>query len=578
MLLMKPAIAAAEIARFSPFDTQRQVDASFTHLAHVAPDAPQGGTLRTGSTVNFDSTNPMRFPGRSPNALRYTFDTLLVPSDSEPGAFYGLLAKEIEVSEDFTSARFVLNDKAYWHDGSAITARDVAFTFETVRAHGLPFDRSLLGDIVIETEGVDTIIFQYSGEGSWQWISELGQFPIQSSAYWQELDPSEATLTPPMGSGPYQMTRIAFNEQVIIQRVPDYWAANHPLNRGRWNFDEIVVDYFFDNTAMIEALKKGDLDVLREWNATSWRERYAGPALDAGRLVRTAVRRQDGGSLTTLVFNLRRSLLEDVRVREAIALALDTQWYEELHGSVFELPGSFYGDSRLAAKGAAAAAEQALLAPYMADLPNEILDHGGPDEIHTGLTERQRLQRANNLLDAAGFPFEGRYRIDPDTGEQLRLTYVTAHPTTARQLAPLQDMLERVGVTLELSVHDYVSGRRLILDHAYDLTWLKLSANDPPGTTEQRFWHSSQSGDQGYGLAGLSHPASDMLIEIMLGSRNEEEIVTAARAFDRFLRWGHYTIPLWHEVEDWYVHASGLGFPDPGRVRMDPAERWFWIR
>lgn len=565
-------VAPAEIARFSPFDDLDRVPADVTELQSANVDAPKGGALRLGSIGNFDSTNLMSFPGNSPAEMVFIFDSLLVQG-SQPATFYGKLAEEIEVASDFSQVRFVLDAEARWHDGTPITAHDVAFTFETLALHGLPIYRSLLDGMQISVLDDRTIVLRPEVAGGWQWIPQLGGFPIQSRAFWTARDPSQKTLDQPLGSGPYRIKDIQFNRLFSLERVDNYWAVTHPLSRGRWNFDQIRVDYFYDATAMREALKRGDLDWMREFDPAAWRDGYNSPSLRDGRIVKTAINRADGGALKTLVMNLRRPPLNDVRVREALGLAFDVYFYHELHGGLYDIPMSFYGSTRLAAKGEASSLERRLLDPFSEILPIEILD--APRQSPGVLSDRQRLLKANRLLDDAGFSIVQGKRIDPVTGEQLTLTFVT-HSSLAQRFDPYRKMLSQLGINLDILVGDYVTIRKQILGHEFDLTFLSWSPSDPPGGLERLYWHSSQANSSGYGLAGLENPAADALIATMRSSLDEDEVVAAARAFDRFLQWGHYTIPMWRETEYWIVHAAGLGFPSLRGALPSPASSWFW--
>lgn len=564
--------AKADVARFSPFDTIAMAPSGVTHLGNTNPDAPQGGTIRLGATVNFDSMNFLRFPGQPPKELSHTFDRLLVSGDA-PATYYGLLASEIDIAPDFSVARFVIDKDARWHDGTAVTSHDVAFTFETVGRYGIPFFRTVIAGLTIETPDERTIVLTNNKPSGWRWIDQLGRYPIQSRAWWKTRDPSEITLEIPLGSGPFRITEADFNRRLILDRAPNYWAADHPVNQGRWNFDRISVEYFFDSSVMIEALKRGDIDVLRDTRSASASSVFDGPAMQEGRLVRSDFRRNDAGDLHFLVMNLRKPPLEDIRVREALNLAFDESFYHDLWGGRFDYPRGFYGNSRLAASGLPNAAEKALLAPFADALPQGLLDMPPPA---LGENMRPRFRRAIQLISEAGYTLEQGKFVDPATAEPLTLLFVSDNPNTARQLEPFKNMLERVGITLEIQSQDFASSRRLILDHAFDLTPVMWRAGDPPGAIERLYWHSERAGRSGYGLAGLESPVADALIDLMHNSDDQTEIVAAARAFDRFLRFGYYTIPMWHDNHVRYVHDARLGYPDTGGVSAFAEVLWFW--
>lgn len=568
-LFLTLGTASSDVARFSPFDA---VTTASGDLSYTNPTAPKGGALRLGSTVNFDSTNLMRFPGRAPAEMKHIFDTLLVQVQDKTAVFYGLLAKEIEVAPDFSFARFHLDPAARWHDGQPVTSEDIAFTFESLRAHGLPRYRGALKGIEIEIEDARTIVFRSFEERSWRYIELIGTFPIQSKAFWSARDVADITLDVPLGSGPYRVSSLVFNKEMVMESVADYWARNHPINKGLWNFDEVRVSYFFDETALIEGLKSGLLDLRREFSAAAWQGRYDGVALDAGRITKTALPRADAGALHTLVINQRRAPFGDGRVRAALGLLFDTAWYLDLFGGAYEPPGSFYGNTSFAAQGPASDGEIALLAQFVDEIPQSVLDAAGPPMPPE---RRQRLRRASQLLTDAGFELRDGVRIDPQTNQPWQIDFVTAHRSSVERLEPYRKALEQAGIQLNLRAYDYVSGRRLILDHEYDLTLLTWQASLPPGVQESWYWHSDQAGDQGYGLAGLKDPAIDHLIDRMQATTDQEELLTVARAFDRLMRWGHHIVPMWHQADLWYVHASDLRFPEGGYVETDPIVHWW---
>ena len=561
--------AHSEVPRFSPFDDAR---AASGLLNYVNPSAPRGGTLRLGSTLNYDTTNLLRFPGRAPNELNYIFDTLLVRAEDELATYFGLLASEVQVAEDFSVARFRIDPRARWHNGDQVSAEDVAFTFRTLARYGLPIYRAILEPIEITVIDDLTIEFRSNDRGSWTHIDLIGTFPIQSKSFWSDRDVSDASFDVPLGSGPYRMV-IFTSDNLDLERFGSYWARDHPLTCGRWNFDRIRMVRFFDKTSLTEALKRGDLDLLFENDPKAWLSAYDGPALQSGALVQSAFERHGTGQLNSLVLNARRKPLDDIRVREAIALAFDAAWINDLQGNVYQLPDSIYGKPEFAAEGIAGPLERQLLAPFETQLPDDVLSRPGPDPSRS---VRERLRRASALLDAAGYSVQGKWRRGEESGEPLTLTYVTAHPSTLTVVEPFRTWLERLGIQLDIQVSDLVTGRRLILNHKYDLTWLTWSPGLPPGRLEQLYWHSMQSGDHGYGLAGANDPAMDAMIETMQNSLDIDEIAAASRAFDRIVRWGHYLIPVSWNNEIWFVHDEDLAYPKSARANPSPVEQWWW--
>ncbi|MEM9058921.1 MAG: extracellular solute-binding protein [Pseudomonadota bacterium] len=536
--------------------------AGFSHFSYVEPDAPKGGTFRQGTTVTFNTTNRLRFPGKAPNELTYVYDTLMVRALDEPASFYGLLAESVDVASDFTTAKFVLRPEARWHDGSRVTSEDIVFTFETLRDHGLPLYRSTLETVSLTALSDCIVVIETSTPGDWRPLELVSTFPIHPKHHWasEPLDRLSAKI--PLGSGPYRVVSLDANNAVVLDAVPDYWARDLPVNRGLWNFDRIETLYFRDQTAMIEAVNAGVLDAHREIDASAWHGLYSGPAFDRGDLVRSTFPDPRGGRLTALTFNLRNPPLDDRRVREALTLAFDGAWTREtlFHG-LYGPPGNLYGPTDLAASGAAGAGERALLQPFLDDLPGGILEAPGPTEIDS-LTRRDRLRRADRLLRDAGLVVVDGQRVDPSSGDQLSLRFVGTRRSVDRVLAPYAASLGRLGIELEMVIYDYIVGRDVILSHDFDLTITTFHSGFPPGRDERIYWHSERAREPGYALAGAEDPALDATIEAMNESTDEASILDASRAFERIMQWQTYLLPLWRNEQNWFVHKKETRFPE----------------
>lgn len=557
VLPFSPAFADHGFALFSPL---KHPD-GFAHFDYVNPAAPKGGTLREGSMLTFSSLNVMRFPGNPPNELFHTFDSLMIRAQDEPASFYGLIAEDVELEEDFASVRFRLRPEARWHDGTQITSADIAFTFQTLREHGLPSQRSVLRSVEIRVVDTGTIEFRPATAGDWRYLGLIATFPIQSSRFWAKHDPGETTLEIPLGSGPYRIVSLDLNHRVTLARERDYWGRDLAVNRGRWNFDRLEILYFRDRTAMIEALKAGRLDINREFDAGLWARGYDGASLDSGTLVRTTFSERSAGSLTALVFNTRRPQLDDVRVRAALACAFDADWVRRtLFADIFEAPGSLYGNTEMAARGRAGDGERAILAPYLNHLPVELLASPAPPDC-AGLSRRNRLRRADALLREAGWNVVDGERVKGGLGAPLQLEFVGGYSGIERALPSYANALEDLGISLNARFHDYVTARNEILGHNFDITQTAFSPGFPPGGAENTSWHSANAQVDGYALAGAEDPALDAAIEAIAAAEDFPSILSATRSFDRILRWRHYLIPIWRRDQVWIAHHADLRFP-----------------
>jgi len=549
---------------FSPVHALKY-PAGFAHFGYVRPDAPKGGRLRLGATGTFDSLNPLLYPGRVPGHVRdLVFDTLLERSADEPAGYYGRLAETVEVSGDGRTVRFTLREAARWHDGEPVTAEDVTFTFEILREQGAPFYRQALRHYTVEEYGPRQIVFRARAGAIRDMVRILGSLPVQPAHFWESRDLKDHGLTPPLGSGPYRVEKVNAGAAVTLARAPDYWGAALPVNRGRFNFDRIETVYYRDDSVALEAFRAGDFDLRLEGSAAQWAGGYDGPALREGRIRRDVIETATGGELTTLVFNLRRAPFDDVRVRKAISLAYDFGWTNAnlMHG-LMQPVESLFGDTPFAARGAATSGERALLDPFAAALPAGLFDAPSPG-LRSGIeSRRDALAKADRLLRDAGFPVRDGARVSAQTGEPLTVDLLNHDPSVTRILGPFARNLERMGITLRYGLVDPATSTRRTLDHDFDMVVLRWSPRAVPGNAESLLWSSALADRKGsYALAGAKDAALDATLEAMVSARKMDKLVTAARAFDRVMRWRHYALGLWRKDEIWLAYWNRFGRPD----------------
>ena len=565
--------ASADVARFSPYDNVRTF--SDAEIVDGAISARPGGVLREGLLGSFDSLNILSFPGVFPQRLPLIHDSLFVASQREPNALYGLLAKSIHVAPDFSTARIELDDRARWHDGTPITAWDVEFTFETVLTNSSPVFRRSLGGLSIEVHDSQSFTLRSTQKGDWLWLRAAATFPIHSRVHWSQREPDRATLDPPLGSGPYRIEELDAGRQLQLEKVENYWAADHPINRNRWNFDAVISEYFTDPVARSQALAIGELDIIRETDAGRWQNGYSGPAVSRGDVVRSEIMDPSSIAVPALFFNVRRPLFQDARVRKAIALSIDIDFLLELTGNVYVPAASYFGSASWAADGPPSPAEAALIEPLDGQLSRSFFTSSAPTVVGVDQPARKRLREASRLLEAAGFSVRNGVLIDPATGEQVIIELVVADRAIARRLAPLVEWLAQLGITLNIVTPDATVISQIRATHQFDMIFISLSHTELPGFLENFFWHSRFK-DTGFSVAGLESDVVDALIDKMQSSRAVAEIEAAARAFDRFLRWEALVIPLWQQNEAWFVHRKGLAVPKDLTWGISPAVTWYW--
>ena len=563
VLASTSAIAVEPRHGYSPVHELRY-SAGFQHFDYANPRAPKGGLLRLGATGTFDSLNPLLYPGRVPTLVReLVFDTLLVRSADEPAAYYGLLAETVAVSEDRKRVTFTLRPEARWRDGEPVTAEDVGFTFKTLLDQGAPFYQQALRHYSVSVTGPREISFTAKGAPKRDMVRIIGTLPIQPRHFWETRDMSGLGLKPPLGSGPYRVGKVDPGSSVVLTRDPDYWAADLPVNRGRFNFDRISIAYYRDDNIALEAFRANDFDLRVEKTAAQWARGYDGPALRRGEIKRDVIETRTAGEITSLVFNLRRAPFDDRRVRQAITLAYDFDWTNEnlMHGLMKPLE-SFFGNSAFAARGPASDAERSLLKPFVDALPAGLFETPDP-ELRDGLNSRRAvLAEADRLLRAAGFEVKEGQRVHRSNGEPLRINLLNFDPSLIRILGPFARNLERLGIDLRYPLVDPATGTRRTLDHDFDMAVLKWSPRAVPGNAESLLWGSALAERKGsYALAGAKDAALDAALAAMVTARDMDRLKVAARAFDRVLRWRHYAIGLWRKSDVWLAYWDRFGRP-----------------
>jgi microcin C transport system substrate-binding protein len=579
VLVLHSGCASANGHGYSPVH-ELKYERGFKHFDYADPNAIKGGELRLGVTGTFDSLNPLFYPGRVPAQVRdLVFDTLLVSSGDEPAAYYGLLAESVSVSADRRRVDFRLRTQARWRDGEPVTADDVAFTFAALLEHGPPFYQQALREYRISIEPPHDVRFEARGDEKRDMVRILGSIPIQPKHYWATRDPSDHGMAPPLGSGPYHVDRVNPGQSLRLARNPDYWAANLAVNRGRFNFDLITVGYYRDDTVALEAFRAGDFDLRIENTAANWARGYEGPALRNGDIRRETIKVETAGELTTLVFNLRRAPFDDVRVRQAIALAYDFDWTNDylMHG-LHDPVISFFGQTAYAARGPASPAERELLADFTEALPAALFETPEPEVLPNNASRRMALAKADALLREAGFVVRDGLRVSAANGQPLRIDLLNYDPSLIRILAPMAQNLRRLGITLGYSLVETATGIRRTLDHDFDMTVLKWSPHSLPGNSESLLWGSALADRQGsYALAGAKDPALDAALAEMIAARDLARLKTAAQAFDRVLRWRHYAIGLWRKSDIWLAYWDR--FERPARLaQYSPSFVDLWWR
>ncbi len=538
--------------------------ADFKHFDYVNPAAPVGGRLAvigTSGTTSFDSLNPLilkgqpaegmlrGIPGDGPTLL---FDTLMTRAYDEPDAMYGLVAESARIAADGSGVTFTLRPEARFHDGSPVTADDVAFSFDILKREGHPFLRFPLRDVTrAEILGPYEVRFVFTGEETRDLPLIVASLPILSHRYYADREFDKTSVEPPMASGPYKLADVALGRAVTYRRDPDYWGWHLPVNRGRFNFAEIRFDYFRDRAVSLEAFKAGTYDLREEFTSKSWATEYDFPAVREGRVVLDTLPDARPSGVQGFFINTRRAQLADPQLRKALDYAFDFEWTNKnLFYGLYARTVSYFENSRMRAEGKPDAAELALLAPYRDQLPDAVFADVYVPPVNDGSgNNRRALRQADKLLRAAGWQIvEGERRNAQ--GTVLAIEILTYEPAFERVIAPYLRNLKRLGIDAKLRQVDPAQYESRLENYDFDMAISRYAHANTPGVGLRAFAGSKFANIPGSrNLAGIADPVVDALVEKIIAAPDRAGLHTAARALDRVLRAGHYWVPHWYKAE-----------------------------
>ena len=557
-----------------------QLPDGFTHFPYADPDAPQGGVLRRTVTGSFDSLNPFIVRGQPANAVStYVFESLMSRNKAEPFSLYGLIAQSIEVAPDRSRVTFNLDPRARFSDGTPVTADDVVFSFETLRDHGRPNHRTYYSKVdEIEAPDDRTVTFHLA-EGDRELVLILGLMPILPRHAFASREFEATTLEPLVGSGPYVIAEVRPGERVVFRKDPDYWGRDLPASRGFWNFDEIRIDYYRDDQAAFEAFKKGLADIRTEYDPTRWSRGYDFPAVMAGDVVRETISNALPAPTSVFVFNTRRALFADVRVREALIHAFNFEWANEnLFHNLFRRTQGYFDGSELSSLGVPASErERAILAKAGADLPEDVLEgrYRLPEGDRSG-RDRANLRRALELMTQAGWEPRNGVLTHRETGQPFSFELLVLTREQERIGLHYQRLLGAIGVTVDLRQVDSSQFQRRLLSYDFDMVPVTWYNSLSPGNEQAFYWGSfgrTVEGTRNY--MGAAEPAIDAVIDEMLEAEDREGFVAAVRALDRLLIAGRYTVPLYHAPGEWLARWRHIARPEETSLYgFDPTAAW----
>lgn len=524
--------------------------ADFKHLDYVNPEAPKGGALKLAKTGSFDNLNKNVILGNTPDeGLDYINDTLMQRAWNEPFTLYGLAAESVDVADDRSWIVFHLNKNARFHDGLPMTAQDVKFSYESLRQYGHPVRRRVYGLVEeVEILGERDIKFTFGAGFDRESAMILALMPVLPKHAWEKRDISKTTLEPPLGSGPYKITSVDPGRSIIYTRVKDYWAKDLPINKGLYNFDTISYSYFRDDTIALEAFKAGDYTLRREYDIKKWNTGYDFPALMQGKIKKEEVAHHRPEWLKGLIFNTRRPLFQDRRVREALGLMFDYDWLNRnLYFGTYKIIDSVFPNSELASRSAG----------------------------KTFSNPRDSKRKAITLLKEAGWAYKNEKLVNASNAP-LTFEILLGDPNDEKLALEFSRNLKAIGVDVRVRTVDNAQFTGRLQDFDYDMVSFKWINSLSPGNEQLNYWGSIAADSKGSrNYAGIKDSAIDALASSIAAAPDRATLVERAQALDRALMEGHYFVPLFYSGKDRIAYAATLQHPDTTPVYGMTLESWW---
>ena len=558
--------------------------ADFSALPYANPDAPQGGRLVQGVLGTFDNLNPFIVQGVAALGIRgNVIESLMARGYDEPFTLYGQLARGVETDDARSYVIFSLDPAAHFSDGVPVTADDVIFSWHLLRDHGRPNHRSYYSKVV-KAEALDahTVRFDFGGGNDRELPLILGLMPVLPKHAINVATFEETTLAKPIGSGPYVVADVDPGKSVTLRRDPNYWGRALPINRGLWNFAELRFDYYRDGNAYFEAFKTGLYDVRSENDPSRWQTGYDFPAVRDGRVVKESFASGLPKLASDFVFNTRRQIFSDIRVREAISLLFDAEWVN--HNFFFDLyrrSASFFDDSELSAYHRPAdARERALLKPFPNAVRADVLDGTWSPPVSDGSgRDRNSLRQAVALLAAAGYELKGTALRNRMSGRPLRFEILVTNRDDERLAFAFSANLARAGIDARVRLVDAVQYDQRLLSFDFDMIEYRWEQSLSPGNEQTFYWGSAAADEEGTrNYMGVKSAAIDAMIAAMVRARARPDFVAAVRALDRLLISGCYVVPLFYLPEQWVARWVSIAHPARTSLYGYLPETWWYQR
>ncbi|MBP1850092.1 extracellular solute-binding protein [Rhizobium halophytocola] len=569
-----PASASAETLGGIAMHGAPALPSDFQHFSYADPNVKKGGKIAYGVVGTFDALNPFVLKGMRTSARgiwdpeygNLFYESLMQRSSAEPFSLYPLLAESVEWDDDRSYIQFNLNPKAHWNDGEPVTADDVIFSFNLLADKGRPPYSSRM-KVIDKIDKIDehTVRFTFNDQANRETPLLIAMSPVLPK---HAIDPDsfdQSSLESRVASGPYKIKSLQPGEKITWERDPNYWGKDIPSKVGFDNYDEISVSYFLQDSTLFEAFKKGNVDVYPDGSAGHWERAYDFPAASAGDVVKEEFKSGLPTGMLGFVFNTRRPIFADEKVREALSIAFDFHWLNKnLFDSAYQRTESFWQNSALGAYGNAANdSELALLGDAAKAMPPTLLEgeYTLPASDGSG-ADRKNLRAAVNLLKQAGYTIKGAKMVDKN-GRQLAFEVMTQSPDQEKMAIAYQRTLQLIGVAMAIRTVDDAQYQARSNSFDYDMIVKSYTSSLSPGAEQFNRWGSASRDAQGsFNYAGVADPNVDKAINALVDARSQEDFEVAVRALDRLLVAGHYVVPLYHVDSQWVAHWKHIGHPD----------------
>jgi microcin C transport system substrate-binding protein len=549
-------------------------------LDFLNPGAPKGGAVKFTALGTYDSLHPFTLKGVPASATSSLWDTLCWQARDEAFTVYGLIAETIEVPEDRSWVAFTLRPQAKWIDGTPITVEDVIWSFDTLKTKGRPTFASYYADVLkAEKTGDRKVTFTFRDTTNRELPLIMGQLPVLPSKWWEGKDFEKATLDVALSSGPYKVDGFDVGRSITYRRVPNWWASDLWMNRGRSNFETIRYDYYRDNDVLFEAFKAGGADIRRENSGRNWMTKYDFPAVKDGRVKRDEVPDELPQPMQGFVFNLRRELFQDRRVRQAIGLMYDFEWINKnLSYGFFTRTRSFFGNSELEAKGLPSPAELKILEPLRGKIPDEVFttEYQPPRTDGSG-NMREQARKAIGLLKQAGWEIKDGKMTDK-AGRKFAFEIILNDAGFERGTLPFKQTLERVGIDMSVRTVDTSQYRRRTDSFDFDMVIDLWGQALSPGNEQREFWGSKAADQPGSkNSMGLKDPAVDQLCDLVISADTREDLVVRTLCLDRVLQWLEFLVPQFRNGSELVAYWNRFSRPEKSAKYAPLSFDTWWV-